>query len=58
MFIGEPPRNHYREDATLEEIMASFDAELAERQTGQLRLFDQDDFTDTWKTGVNGDGTS
>ena len=53
MPMGEPPRDHYREDATLDEVMTSFEAELAERATGQLRLFDLDNFEDTWKEGLN-----
>jgi hypothetical protein len=48
-----PARDHYREDATLEEIMTSHSAALEERATGQLELFNRDDFSDTWKTGLD-----
>ena len=50
--------DRFKEHATLYEIMDSLEGTQVELATGQLRLLDLEDFSRTWKDGLNEEDTA
>ena len=49
--------DRFKEHATLYEIMDSLEGTQVELATGQMRLFDREDFSRTWKDGLDNEAT-